>query len=281
MTIPIIGLLGHAGCGKDTVADWFVKEKKFVKLAFADPIKRIAKGLFGYSTEELWGPSELRNQGKPMPFESWQKMLENFGLLAGRYINELFPADHGNPNGLRIVAYAKLMRTLSELARDYHDKELSPRIVLQILGTEWGRSVDPLLWAKFTYDKVIPDLLDGRWYSDSGGPCGANLREAAESVNELHHGPLYQGIIITDHRFKNEVELTKQRGGYVVRLARPFGPNPHGNVGIPGHASEREQQEVDMAADMLFIAEEGLDNLYTKLETMYELAPWRDAKPSS
>ena len=59
----IIGLTGNppAGSGKDTVADYLVKEYGFCKVALADPLKRICADVFGWDAETLWGPSENRN----------------------------------------------------------------------------------------------------------------------------------------------------------------------------------------------------------------------------
>lgn len=61
----IVGLLGLAGSGKDTVADLLVQEHGFAKLAFADPLKRICREVFDFSDEQLWGPSEKRNAPDP------------------------------------------------------------------------------------------------------------------------------------------------------------------------------------------------------------------------
>lgn len=38
----VIGLTGYARAGKDTVADWMVREYGFRKLSFADPLKELA-----------------------------------------------------------------------------------------------------------------------------------------------------------------------------------------------------------------------------------------------
>jgi len=57
----IIGLLGQAGSGKDTVADFLVRDHSFVKVALADPLKRICRDVFDFTDEQLWGPSEKRN----------------------------------------------------------------------------------------------------------------------------------------------------------------------------------------------------------------------------
>ena len=35
----IIGIVGNKNVGKDTLADYLVKEKGFIKYAFADPLK--------------------------------------------------------------------------------------------------------------------------------------------------------------------------------------------------------------------------------------------------
>ena len=48
-----VGLLGNKGCGKDTLADYLVKEKQFIKYSFADPGKEIAKIMFNLNEEQL------------------------------------------------------------------------------------------------------------------------------------------------------------------------------------------------------------------------------------
>jgi len=58
----IIGVAGLAGSGKDTVADHLVEYHGFVKVALADPLKRICREVFDFSEEQLWGPSEKRNE---------------------------------------------------------------------------------------------------------------------------------------------------------------------------------------------------------------------------
>lgn len=57
----IIGLVGLAGSGKDTVADMLQRFHGFRKVAFADPLKRIARDVYDFTDEQLWGPSEYRN----------------------------------------------------------------------------------------------------------------------------------------------------------------------------------------------------------------------------
>jgi hypothetical protein len=58
----LIGLTGKAYAGKDTSADYLVKQYCCVKIALADPLKRIVKDVFSFTDEQLWGPSEMRNE---------------------------------------------------------------------------------------------------------------------------------------------------------------------------------------------------------------------------
>lgn len=57
----ILGVLGQAGAGKDTTADYLVSQYGFVKIGLADPLKRICREVFGFSDEQLWGSSNMRN----------------------------------------------------------------------------------------------------------------------------------------------------------------------------------------------------------------------------
>lgn len=42
MTLPSIGLFGYAGSGKDTVADYLVKQYAYTRVSFAAPLKEMA-----------------------------------------------------------------------------------------------------------------------------------------------------------------------------------------------------------------------------------------------
>jgi hypothetical protein len=58
----IIGISGRAGSGKDTVGGFLRADHRFVSIAFADPMKRFCADLFDWDEEQLWGPSDLRNE---------------------------------------------------------------------------------------------------------------------------------------------------------------------------------------------------------------------------
>jgi dephospho-CoA kinase len=58
----LVGILGLAGSGKDETANMFVKYHNFIRIAFADPVKRIVQDVFDFDDQQLWGPSKFRNE---------------------------------------------------------------------------------------------------------------------------------------------------------------------------------------------------------------------------
>jgi hypothetical protein len=85
-----IGLLGRANSGKDTLADYLVKDKEFVKYNFATPVKEIARNMFNLSDEQLNGNL------KEVIDERWglspRVMFQRIGTEFGQYkIYDLFP----------------------------------------------------------------------------------------------------------------------------------------------------------------------------------------------
>ena len=51
----LIGIVGKKYSGKDTAADYLVANHNFTKMAFADPVKKVAKELFNFNDEQLYG----------------------------------------------------------------------------------------------------------------------------------------------------------------------------------------------------------------------------------
>lgn len=72
---------------------------------------------------------------------------------------------------------------------------ISGRRLMQTLGTEWGRALDPDLWVRLA---AITLGLHGA--------CSA---------------PIHDRIVITDVRFPNEAAWIEGLGGRVVRVTRP------------------------------------------------------------
>lgn len=89
--MKIVGLCGLAGSGKDAAADVLVSEFRFVKIALADPLKRIVKNVYDFSDDQLWGPSQRRNEPDtryprpwPQDFLTPREALQSLGSEWGR-----------------------------------------------------------------------------------------------------------------------------------------------------------------------------------------------------
>lgn len=124
----IIGLCGKAGSGKDTVADFLVRDFGFVKIALADPLKRICREVFDFSAEQLWGPSDKRNE-------------PDFRYCRRPHQQGFDPVD-GRP---------------TTIDAEY----LTPRHALQKLGTEWGRDCYPDVWIDYAVRLAKRLLIKG------------------------------------------------------------------------------------------------------------------------
>jgi hypothetical protein len=88
MSGVIIGVSGKAGSGKDTIAKYLHDEYGFATLAFADPMKAFCAELFDWSYDQLWGPSELREQVDQKWGFSPRKALQLLGTEWGRALDE-------------------------------------------------------------------------------------------------------------------------------------------------------------------------------------------------
>jgi hypothetical protein len=231
MRIPIVMLSGQAGSGKDTVASFLVKNHGAVAIAQADPMKRLVMELFGFSEEQLWGPSAKRNE----PDEAARERAEEF-MRANRWTEVAFSwlidlfGEVGGSNELYLWFDA--------CRKD--PAPLTPRRVLQTLGTEWGRAFSKNMWVDYAL-RTAGKLLEGggTWYDRTLGvqtvPAKVTLahQEAARRAPGL--------VAITDGRFRNELLAVRAAGGATVRIVSP-GSGLAGSAAT--HSSEVEQMSV-------------------------------------
>lgn len=236
---------GEADNGKDYVADWCAREFNLVKIALADPMKRFARMLFGFSVENLWGPSEKRNEMlDAVPI--WNAAFMQLHTLH-QFTAAVVPENLGVD--IRVRAFDGLQSWFTGL-RKQHPEKLSARIVLQTLGTEWGREMHRDMWIDYLFGVQLPLLAEGYPYTPELG-----VR------TNLDKEPLKNGIVIPDQRFINELLASEARGGFslrVRRLSRVKADNS--NVGIQGHQSEQEQRGIpDARFGHVFNFPEGLE----------------------
>jgi hypothetical protein len=203
----LLGLTGRAGSGKSTVADLLVKNHGFVAVALADPIKRICKEVFGFTDEQLWGPSERRNAP-----------------------DKRFPREH-------TARDTGIVCDCCGVCLDLADGEtappcyLTPRYALQRLGTEWGRSCYENAWinhALWVANRLLIDKYRRESYNAQRG-----LFDRGEAAGD--HDDQIRGMVISDVRFSNEADAIRVKGGRIWKTVHGSGLQ-----GAPGaHDSEQ------------------------------------------
>lgn len=210
----IIGLCGLAGSGKSFVAARLEKQYELPIINFADPLKRICKDVFNFTDDQLWGPSQSRNE----PDKRYPRKCKE---CSGNGHFENFCDDE------------------APVPCDFCDgtggSYLTPREALQQLGTEWGRNCYESVWIDYAI-RIAQELMSTTTgYNSKLGICP---RYAPSWVT--YQTP-YRAVIIGDVRFRNEMEGVQKAGGKVVKVVR----NTTSLTGASAqHISETEQAQI-------------------------------------
>jgi hypothetical protein len=142
----IIGLAGQARVGKDTFADYIVKNYRFTRVGLADPMKRFCKEIFFFSDEQLYGSS------RDAPDPRYPRLERCHGCQTCE-----FRCDHY-----------------------IGETHLTPRYALQTLGTEWGRDCYQSVWIEYGV-RIAQELIKGySTYSEKDG-----LKFTEKDVGEI------------------------------------------------------------------------------------------------
>lgn len=233
----ILGISGLAGSGKDAAASVLVRECGFVRVAFADELKRVTQRLFGWDEERLWGPSARRNEPDP----AWggltaRRALQVLGTEVGRALH---------PD----VWVRQVLRVHEQLKAGgcYYDHVSGLRRV--------GAWVDgPEVRAKT--DVVVPDVRfrnEAEAIRTAGGfvlrvvrPGAGLVGEAGEhaSETELGHDPAhYDARILNDGTLAEFEERVAAFGAILLGNAWPVppsvGPWPREHRGVLREAEHR------------------------------------------
>lgn len=209
-TSPIIMICGGANSGKDTAAT-LIKEllPNVATVAQATPLKELGSTLFKFTDDQLYGPSESRNAPDHRfdSKEEWARVRWDTDTI-NAWLSKYFPGNN----------QAKVHFTvwLDKLYQDTYCAKvtLTPRVMLQTLGTEFGRAIDPEVWFNFAHKECKDLLVSGR----------AEL------------------TLITDGRFKSELISAKDHNLMTLLIKVPD-DRPR-VVGIKGHASEAELRKI-------------------------------------
>ncbi len=197
--LNLIGLLGKSCAGKDTAGRMLVDmaaPEEGRTMAFADKLKEITGEMFGLSYADMYD-NDMKT--KPTRFPCLMcpecRSLEVTRVVLDR-------KEHGQ---------CRVCGTLGDIA--VFSSQWTPRTILQYLGTEGFRRINPNVWVDYLINTA---------------------RERLASDTKF--------IAVTDCRFISECEGIWAAGGEVWRLRRPETDNAQ--VGIKGHASEMELESI-------------------------------------
>lgn len=226
----ILGLSGDAGVGKDTLADELCASHGFVKIALADPLKRILADTYGFSRETLWGPSRLRAEP-----------------------DLRYPRRHGP--WIKVPGSTTLDRDICACCGEVYGSTaqcfLNARFALQSLGTGWGRMAYVDTWI----DRALRDA-DAVM---SGGACYHPMRGAVREIVLGRDDPRPRAaVVIPDMRYVNEMARARAERAAIVRVKREVDEagqqrERRAPEAWRQHSSETEQHELlDAAFDAVF-----------------------------
>lgn len=217
---PIIALMGRAQCGKDTIGQLLADALGGTTVAFADRLKEICRELF-----ELSGDDVATDEGK--------NRATSFACLRCPACGSIEVIRHTTTQ-----VECKSCTLVGEPGG--FASAWTPRMILQHVGTEGIRRVDPDAWVRVALRRIDQQLA---------GPLPPNI------------------VIITDCRFRAEADAVWRAGGQVWRVRRPS--TDHAARGLGGHSSETE---MDTIPDTMFQRVINNDGSLTQLETKVRAA---------
>jgi hypothetical protein len=278
----IIGLLGNAGCGKDTIAElispahlvaldgWknvralidaatpkrlaHVEREplraRAVQIALADPLKEYALDVYDFSVSQLWGPSDERNTpDRRYPREGVHVFAREDSVFKFAPPEEL-PGSKCKRCKIEYKPEVEAAKCI-----DY----LTPREALQQLGTEWGRRCYDDTWINYGLRRAQNLLANKR----IGRPAEAHTFQASWVIEKT------ELVVISDIRFVNEVKLLHQIGAEVWKITRP---GLKTNGAVYQHLSESEQKDREAEIAPMVTAEIANDGTFDELRAKVSAA---------
>ena len=235
----IIGLMGKATSGKDTAGEMLRGLGNGKTVAFADKLKDIVSEMFDLSHDTLY-----TEEGKARFIGEHEITRKGKTTKAGTLLCFTCPECHSIEvetfkQEATELARCKLCSTIGD--RSVFQSYWSGRTILQFLGTNGFRRIDPYVWARY------------------------GLR-TAKAYLQLQIAPTPTFVVFTDCRFRSELEAILNVGGEVWRIRRP--ETDQIATGLKGHASETEQDGIKDSELAAVILNDGtLDALRAKLAT--------------
>lgn len=238
MAAEIIALWAPMGHGKTTAAEQLVRAHGFTRRGFADPLKRLCGDVFDLPDAALYGPSAARNASIAAVDTAayWDGTIDR-ALHAWPRLRDLF-RDAPTPVGA-VPIMRRLWDVMLELRA--YGAALTPRQILQQMGTDWGRALWPDVWVH------------------------AAVRAARETP-----GP----VVFDDCRFANEAQAIHAAGGRVWWIDAT--PRLTADPGAFAHASEATYEQARAHVDG--IVRNHLDRDHLAAQVDLALLVWRDER---
>lgn len=223
--MKILAISGQMLCGKSTTGDLIRSEAptKISCLAIADKLKNICKDLYGLSDEDVL-TQEGKNRVTQFPChtcpscnstDTFEESVQGYTGPTGQIRRICSVCVYvGEPNAFKAF--------------------WTVRMILQHVGTEGTRKIDPNVWINSTLHQA-KKLLETK-----------------------------KLVVITDLRFKSEMQAVRLAGGEVWRLHRP--ETDGRPTGLSGHQSELDLAGVPDADFQCVLSNDGtIEDLRAKV----------------
>lgn len=188
--VPLIGLVGAAGSGKDTAADYLVRQYSLLKYSSSDPIKQVAMRFYGLCADDCY-TQEGKSKEHP-------------------YIEAYFDPDEWIRGKRKLVSFQPapgLVRapvTNRELLEQLGDRmlDLDPLVVIR-----------PMLKLHETTGDTVVDSSPRTWdqvnfIRDNGGIIIYVRRPEAENRAGTHHTATFYRDVQPDFTADNTADLS-------------------------------------------------------------------------
>ena len=222
----IIAVFGKSKSGKNTVGDMIAASRKgVVQIAFADRLKRLCAELFDLTPGDLntdegkARPTALACPTCPMCGSIDVEMLPSTIAFSSFYDQPV--VNYKGPRQLTCRACG------APGSPESFKGFWTPRMILQHVGTEGIRRVDPTAWARIAARTAVRALAEG-------------VEVTASTSAERKAGDRFKPslVVVTDGRFRTELAAIRSVGGIAWRIRRP--ETDDATTGIARHVSETE-----------------------------------------
>ena len=260
----ILGEFTHYSLWKKEFVEYRAKHSSYEIKKYADKLKDIVCILIGCTRDEL----EDRDFKEKELGEKWNRIV--WHIQSNHNKCETFSSREGAEEGLSHWEenYGQ------EVYIAYEEIIMTPRLLLQTLGTECGRQIiHPDIWINSLFVDYVPvtESYNIAMLDFSG--------ETKSLVNKESLGHNGSSWIITDVRFEDERKAITDREGVVIRVNRPCECTKHKHpmddtvvscdCGLPEHISETALDDCQKF-DYIIENDGTLEDLFNKVKAIWK-----------